>query len=141
MVAQKPQLPPPGYVRNKLERSTQGEPSLREAELAGVPGSKPPQTLQPKLTSLRMGAKNLKPCEGNGNSQECSQKMPKVAKQPLPRAGNKGLLCRALLARLRPALGYQKLFPGVGAAGGHWVSGTRRGSLAGAQGAARSPRP
>ena len=109
------------------------------AELAGVPGSKPPQTLQPKLTSPRMGAKNLKPCEGNGNRQERSQKRPKVAKQPLPRAGNKGLLCRALLVRLRPALGYQKLFPGVGAGGGHWVSGTRRGSLPGAQGAARSP--
>ena len=61
-----------------------------------------------------------------------------MAKQPLPRAGNKGLLCRALLVRLRPALGYQKLFPGVGAGGGHWVSGTRRGSLPGAQGAARS---
>ena len=103
-------------------------------------GSKPPQTLQQKLTSPRMGAKDLKPCEGNGNRQDCSPKRPKVAKQPLPRAGNKGLLCRALLVRLRPALGYQKLFPGVGAGGGHWVSGTRRGCLPGAQGAARSPR-
>lgn len=46
-------------------------------------------------------------------------------------SGNKGLLCRALLARPRPALGDQKLFPGVGAGGGHWASGTRRGSLVG----------
>ena len=28
MLAQKPQLPPPGYFRNKLERSAQGDPSL-----------------------------------------------------------------------------------------------------------------
>ena len=68
-----------------------------------TPGPQPPRTLQPKLTSPRMGAKDLKPCEGNGNRQERSRKRPKVAKQPLPRAVIKGLLCRAGLARLRPA--------------------------------------
>ena len=65
MLAQKPQLPPPGYVRNKLERSTQGEPSLRGRRARRGPrlqaatdsaaevdlsedGSKEPETLRGK---------------------------------------------------------------------------------------------
>ena len=52
------------------------------AELAGFPGSKPPQTLQLKLTSPRMGAKNLKPCAGNGNRLSVLKKRPKVTWPP-----------------------------------------------------------
>ena len=90
MLAQKPQLPLRGFFRNKLERSTQGEPSLWGAELAGVPGSKPPQTLRPKLTSPRMGAKNLKPCAGNGNRGAFPKKGPRWPSSLSLEQGTKG---------------------------------------------------
>lgn len=65
MLAQKPQLPPPGHFWNKLERSTQGEPSLRGRRALRGPrleaatdsaaevdlsedGSKEPETLRGK---------------------------------------------------------------------------------------------
>ena len=65
MLAQKPQLPPPGYFRNKLERSAQGDPSLRGRRARRGPrleaatdsaaevdlsedGSKEPETLRGK---------------------------------------------------------------------------------------------
>ena len=60
------------------------------AELSGVPGSKPPQTLQPKLTSPRMGAKNLKPCAGNGNRLSVPKKGPRWPSSLSLEQGTKG---------------------------------------------------
>lgn len=136
---------PAGPLLEQVGEVRAGGPITKgPAELAGVPGSQPPRTPRPKLTSGKMGAKDLEPSEGKESRQEGSPQKAQGGQAASPQShlsGNKGLLCRALLARLRPALEDQKLFPGMGAGAGHRASGTRRGSLAGPQGAARSPPP
>lgn len=105
---------PAGPLLEQVGEVRKRGPTTRGSSARRVPGSQtPPRTLRSKLTLPRCRAKDLKPCEGNESRQEGSPKKAQggpTASLQSHLSGNKGLLCRALLARPLPALGDQKLF-------------------------------
>lgn len=116
LLAQGTQLPPPGHFWNKLERSALGDPSPRGLRARRGPRLAATTHSAAKVDLGEVGAKELELSERN-ESRQGSPKKAQGSQAASPQShlsGNKGLLCRALLARPRPALGGPETFPWCG---------------------------